>query len=86
MTIAEYYDSHTPDGSGYVYLVDWRPEGNYLAIASMPDGRLDLVDCNCSDTGTDASSHDVRGTVSEWLQCLEADPDDVQDALGALDG
>lgn len=55
-------------------LVDCGPESYGLRLVRQADGRIDLCDQNCANTGSD-----LRGTpavelvreVVEWLKCTE---------------
>lgn len=65
MTVREYYERYGEK------LCDFGPEGNHLSIRAI-GWRLDVVDDNCRDTGTNSAGRDVVEVVNEWLECVEA--------------
>ena len=57
-------------------LVRWDSGSNHLTLTRQADGRIDLVDGNCHDTGTDCSGWAMGRLMAEvknWLRCVEAD-------------
>ena len=81
------YDQHTVGGLELdlaKFPDGWYFQGNYLRLTRQPDGRIDLIDCNCSDTGSDLGDDDVsvlKDHVSQWLECIgyTGEPDDDDD-------
>jgi hypothetical protein len=66
----------------FVYLINFDND-QYLALKYQKDGRIDLVDFGCDDTGTDLSdwSYDqLEKEIGNWLNCIEASEDDKSDA------
>jgi len=54
-------------------LVDFGAEGNFLRLIEQEDGRIDLIDANCSDTGCDFSEESLSSLqrqASEWAAIM----------------
>lgn len=61
--------------------------GQHLTLVRHEDGRIDLVDSGCSDTGTNLSRwgmRKLRAEIRNWLNCIECDEDEVNKAMENL--
>lgn len=72
-------------GRSELTLVRWDVEhGGHLSLVRHADGRIDMVDQGCNDTGTDCSDRttdQLMAEVRNWLNCIEADDEDTRDAI-----
>ena len=76
-TVKAIFNSREIDG--WLYLIKF--DDQYLALKRQADGRVDLVDFGCDDTGTDASdwSYDqLEKQITNWLDCIEASAEDKE--------
>jgi hypothetical protein len=67
----------------WLYLVRFEND-QYLALKRQDDGRIDLVDIGCDDTGSDLSNwtiEQLETEISNWLNCIEATPEEKEDAF-----
>jgi hypothetical protein len=57
----------------WLYLVNFDNE-QFLALTRQKDGRIDLVDYGCSNTGSDFSNcslEELEVQIAGWLNCIE---------------
>jgi hypothetical protein len=73
-------------------LVSFGQGKNFLRLIRQPDGRIDLVDYNCDDTGSDLGDDDVstlKSHIEAWLAVItngeEPCDDDSEPELFPLD-
>jgi hypothetical protein len=74
MTVSEYFTLRSTDEDEY-RLVEFEGDtpNQFLGLHRFEDGRIDLIDLGCSDTGSDISDSTVdelRQMAREWLTCI----------------
>ena len=79
-TVKELFTIDADETLGWCYLIRF-PEDQFLALKRQKDGRIDLVDYGCDDTGTDVSNwtyEQLEAEIGNWLNCIEASEEDKE--------
>jgi hypothetical protein len=71
-TVGEYFDEHATDNR--LRLITFHGfDSQFLELRRMKDGRIDLLDYGCSDTGDDLrniSVRELRKMVLRWARIM----------------
>lgn len=87
MTIREYFDSHC-GGEDEIRIVECSGDSpvQFLALKRI-DGRIDLIDLNCANTGSNLSEstiEELRQMALEWLNAIMSNcPAEERDEIKA---
>jgi hypothetical protein len=79
-TVQQLFNASEIDG--WLYLIRFDND-QFLALKRQKDGRIDLVDVGCDNTGSDLSGwsyEQLETEISNWLNCIEASEQDKESA------
>ena len=70
MTIQQYFESNAQGNELKLITCEGEEPTQFLGLSRKPDGRLDLVDLGCSDTGSDlrdCTIEELQQMAREWM-------------------